>query len=101
MAKLLDKSSKAKSLPGATAFLLHDTYGFPIELTEEITKDRGFVVDVEGFRVAMAEQQKRAKDARGEMTANDTGTLVQLVENTARPDSPAVKRLRRLRRSSI
>ena len=75
-----DSAGTADSLPGPTAFLLHDTYGFPLELTEEITKERGMTVDIEGFRVAMAEQQKRAKDARGEMTANDTGTLVQLVE---------------------
>ena len=75
-----DSAGTADSLPGPTAFLLHDTYGFPLELTEEITKERGIAVDIEGFRVAMAEQQKRAKDARGEMTANDTGTLVQLVE---------------------
>ena len=82
LAKLaaVDSADAAKSLPGTTAFLLHDTYGFPLELTEEITKERGIAVDIEGFRVAMAEQQKRAKDARGEMTANDTGTLVQLVE---------------------
>ena len=76
----VDSAGTADSLPGPTAFLLHDTYGFPLELTEEITKERGIAVDIEGFRVAMAEQQKRAKDARGEMTANDTGTLVQLVE---------------------
>ena len=82
LAKLaaVDSAGTADSLPGPTAFLLHDTYGFPLELTEEITKERGIAVDIEGFRVAMAEQQKRAKDARGEMTANDTGTLVQLVE---------------------
>ncbi len=82
LAKLaaVDRAGTADSLPGPTAFLLHDTYGFPLELTEEITKERGIAVDIEGFRVAMAEQQKRAKDARGEMTANDTGTLVQLVE---------------------
>ena len=82
LAKLaaVDSAGTADSLPGPTAFLLHDTYGFPLELTEEITKERGIAVDIEGFRVSMAEQQKRAKDARGEMTANDTGTLVQLVE---------------------
>ena len=76
----LDGADTATSLPGATAFLLHDTYGFPVELTEEITNERGMTVDIEGFRVAMAEQQKRAKDARGEMAANDIGALVQLVE---------------------
>ncbi|MXW61991.1 MAG: alanine--tRNA ligase [Acidimicrobiaceae bacterium] len=75
-----DATDATRSLPGATAFLLHDTYGFPLELTEEITKERGIAVDIEGFRVAMAEQQKRAKDARGEVNAGDTGSLVELVE---------------------
>ncbi|MCY3850228.1 MAG: alanine--tRNA ligase [Acidimicrobiaceae bacterium] len=77
---ILDAELGTETLPGATAFLLHDTYGFPLELTEEITTERGVAVDVEGFRVAMAEQQKRAKDARGEVTGGDTGPLVELVE---------------------
>ncbi len=82
LAKLtaVDSADAARTLPGTTAFLLHDTYGFPLELTEEITRERGIDVDIEGFRVAMAEQQKRAKDARGEVTVGDTGTLVALVE---------------------
>ena len=82
LAKLdpLDSVDTVRSLPGATAFLLHDTYGFPLELTEEITKERGIAVDVDGFRVAMAEQQKRAKDARGEVAAGDAGPLVELVD---------------------
>jgi alanyl-tRNA synthetase len=51
-------------LPGATAFLLHDTYGFPLEVTEEITAERGVAVDVAGFDAAMTEQRRRAKAAR-------------------------------------
>ena len=51
-------------LPGASAFLLHDTYGFPLELTQEIAGERGVEVDIEGFESAMAEQRTRAKDAR-------------------------------------
>ncbi len=82
LAKLdaVESADAARSLPGATAFLLHDTYGFPLELTEEITKERGIAVDIEGFRVAMAEQQKRAKDARSDLTAGDTSSLVELVD---------------------
>ena len=51
-------------LPGATAFQLHDTYGFPLEVTQEITAERGVGVDVAGFEAEMAEQRRRAKDAR-------------------------------------
>jgi alanyl-tRNA synthetase len=52
------------ALPGATAFKLHDTFGFPLELTTEITAERGVEVDVDGFNVEMAEQRRRAKEAR-------------------------------------
>ena len=80
LVKLKDGGADAEPLPGAVAFLLHDTYGFPVELTEEITNERGIAVDSEGFRAAMAEQQQRAKDARAETDAHDTTTLVRLVE---------------------
>ena len=48
-------------LSGETAFTLHDTYGFPIEVTEEITGARGISVDLEGFERSMAEQKARAR----------------------------------------
>ncbi|MEP7054499.1 MAG: alanine--tRNA ligase [Actinomycetota bacterium] len=56
----------AKELSGADAFQLHDTYGFPIELTLEMAAEEGLLVDVEGFRRFMAEQRNRAKDDRRE-----------------------------------
>jgi alanyl-tRNA synthetase len=49
---------------GDAAFKLHDTYGFPIEVTREIARDRGVELDEDGFAVAMAEQRARAKAAR-------------------------------------
>jgi alanyl-tRNA synthetase len=58
-------ASAKKSLPGDTAFLLHDTYGFPIDLTLEIAGDAGIDVDRDEFKKLMAEQKDRAKaDAR-------------------------------------
>jgi alanyl-tRNA synthetase len=57
-------SSGATVLPGAAAFKLHDTFGFPLEVTTEITAERGVDVDVDGFNVEMAEQRRRAKEAR-------------------------------------
>jgi alanyl-tRNA synthetase len=57
-------SGGAKKLGGSTAFLLHDTYGFPLELTQEIASERNVEVDVEGFEKEMSAQRKRAKSAR-------------------------------------
>ena len=60
------------ALPGATAFLLHDTYGFPLELTEEIAGERNIAVDNAGFDTEMKAQRTRAKAARkGNATDDD------------------------------
>ena len=48
---------------GDVAFQLHDTYGFPIDLTEEIARERGIAVDRHGFDLAMEEQRQRAREA--------------------------------------
>ena len=53
----------APALSGATVFKLHDTYGFPIELTREIASERGVEVDTQGFESEMAEQRRRARAA--------------------------------------
>ena len=50
-------------LDGETAFTLHDTYGFPIEITQEICAGRGITVDEEGFAACMEEQRERARAA--------------------------------------
>lgn len=50
-------------LDGATAFTLHDTYGFPVEITEEICADAGITVDKEGFEACMNQQRERARAA--------------------------------------
>ncbi|MFC6880441.1 MULTISPECIES: alanine--tRNA ligase [Actinomadura] len=75
---ILDQALDHEDGPGAgrrlaadTAFRLHDTYGFPIDLTVEIAAERGVEVDVEGFRRLMAEQRHRAKeDARAKKTGH-------------------------------
>ncbi len=59
------KKAGAKSLDGEASFLLHDTYGFPIDLTVEIAEESGLSVDRDGFTALMNEQKQRAKaDAR-------------------------------------
>ncbi|MFD4468526.1 alanine--tRNA ligase [Rhodococcus sp. NPDC058505] len=56
------KSSGKKVFGGSEAFVLHDTYGFPIDLTLEMASEAGLSVDEDGFRSLMAEQRKRAKE---------------------------------------
>ncbi len=60
----LDRLGPGATVGGSVAFLLHDTHGFPLELTREIALERGHDVDEAGFDVEMAEQRRRAKDAR-------------------------------------
>jgi alanyl-tRNA synthetase len=56
-------------LPGATAFRLYDTYGFPLELTEELAHERGFTVDVAGFHETFAVHQAQSRQgAAGRFT---------------------------------
>ncbi len=56
---------EGKDIDGESAFRLHDTYGFPLELTVEIAAEKGLKVDVDGFRELMEEQRERARTARG------------------------------------
>ena len=67
--KLLDSelpNVQNSVLPGAVAFKLFDTYGFPLDLTQMILRDRGMTVDVDGFDAAMREQKERSRaDTRG------------------------------------
>ncbi|MEJ7719144.1 MAG: alanine--tRNA ligase [Ilumatobacteraceae bacterium] len=58
-------------LSGETAFVLHDTYGFPLELTQEIAAERGTNVDIAGFQTAMTQQRERAKAARRDHDDDD------------------------------
>ena len=61
-AKLEEKGEKC--LSGEDAFKLYDTYGFPIDLTQEILEEKGFTIDEEGFRQAMEVQRNTARAAR-------------------------------------
>ncbi len=63
MAEALEKEGK-KTLAGADAFKLYDTYGFPLDLTMEILEEKGFSVDEEGFKAEMEEQRVKARTAR-------------------------------------
>ena len=72
------------SLTGEQAFQLHDTYGFPIDLTLEMAGEQGLTVDEEGFRRLMAEQRQRAKqDSIEKKTGNaDISVLAAVLERS-------------------
>jgi alanyl-tRNA synthetase len=70
------KVGKVKSLPAETAFKLHDTYGFPFDLTLEMAREKGLEVDESGFRRLMKEQKERAQaDARTKKSGHTDLTL--------------------------
>jgi alanyl-tRNA synthetase len=59
----LEKLPDAAPLPGAAAFRLYDTYGFPLDLTQDALREKGRAVDLAGFETAMAEQKAKARAA--------------------------------------
>jgi alanyl-tRNA synthetase len=92
-----DSLKKGEALNGAIAFKLHDTYGFPLELTKEIAEERGLGLDQPGFDAAMANQVSMAQAARKNsktpealsdqyravMEANGTTTFIGYTETEA------------------
>jgi alanyl-tRNA synthetase len=71
---------EGERLAGSVAFQLHDTYGFPVEVTEEILGERGFSLDRDGFDAEMKAQRDRARAARSTGAAADTEVYRDLVE---------------------
>ena len=63
------KNAATKVIPGTDAFVLYDTYGFPIDLTELIAAEKGFTVDIKNFNIELEKQKERARNA----TANEFG----------------------------
>ncbi len=74
-------ASGTKVLGGDVAFTLHDTHGFPVELTEELARDAGVEVDRAGFDAAMAEQRERARAAARSARAGDEAAYRALLES--------------------
>ena len=70
--------------PGAVAFLLHDTYGFPVDLTEVMAREKGLTVNTEAYEARMHEQRERARSASdfAVRTGADAGDWIALSEGT-------------------
>ena len=68
-------------ISGQDAFVLYDTYGFPLELTQEIAEENGLTVDIKGFETAMEEQRRRSQDAHETIDLTVQGSLDQLAEH--------------------
>lgn len=79
LAELLEKSQN-KQISGIDAFTLYDTYGFPLELTEEIAAEQGITVDTVAFEAEMKKQQERSKAAHETIDLTVQGSLDQLAD---------------------
>ena len=79
-----NKRENSPSISGTQAFQLHDTYGFPIDLTLEMAAEQGLSVDEDGFRRLMTEQKERARrDAAEKKTGNvDVSVFADLLERS-------------------
>jgi len=79
---LVDILAREKTqISGADAFVLYDTYGFPLELTQEIAEENGLTVDVGGFEAEMEQQRQRSKDAHETIDLTAQGSLEMLSKN--------------------
>lgn len=80
------KEESTQSLvSGKDAFTLFDTYGFPLEITQEIVSAEGMTVDTEEFVAEMEAQRQRSKDAREEvdmMAGTDISSILQSIDST-------------------
>ena len=82
------KSSKKTILPGEDVFKLHDTYGFPFDLTLEMAREEGLDVDEDGFRRLMNEQRDRAKaDAKAKKSGHTDLSEYKKIADSKGPSS--------------
>ncbi|MTJ54721.1 alanine--tRNA ligase [Anabaena sp. UHCC 0253] len=75
------KQQNQKSITGESAFTLYDTYGFPLELTQEVAEEHNLIVDVDGFNAEMQKQVERAKSAHETIDLTVQGSLDKLAEH--------------------
>ena len=78
--EVFEKGDSGDGVNGEVAFELYDTFGFPLELTQEIAAEKGWSVDVDGFNRCMEQQRKRARAARGGSDVTDTDAMREITE---------------------
>ncbi|NJN02331.1 MAG: alanine--tRNA ligase [Leptolyngbyaceae cyanobacterium RM1_1_2] len=74
-------AAQQTQISGENAFVLYDTYGFPVELTEEIAAEQGLGVDLEGYQAEMAQQKARSRAAHETIDLTVQGSLDKLAEH--------------------
>ena len=75
--------SKGDKLDGRTAFTLYDTYGFPLDLTQDALRAKGIEVDTDGFDVAMAEQREQSKADGGKFADGGADDVYKAIRETS------------------
>jgi alanyl-tRNA synthetase len=75
------KSQQQTVIPGADAFKLYDTFGFPLELTQEIAEEQGLTIDEVGYKVAMQEQIDTGRSAVQEIDLTVKGAITELAKS--------------------
>lgn len=81
LAEIIEQLGTGGQISGTDAFTLYDTYGFPLELTEEIAAEKGLTVDVSGFEVEMEKQRIRSQQAHETIDLTAQGTLDKLADH--------------------
>ncbi|MGP0129278.1 MAG: alanine--tRNA ligase [cyanobacterium endosymbiont of Rhopalodia musculus] len=80
LAEIIENTDKNSKISGLDVFTLYDTYGFPLELTQEIAEEQGLTIDVDGFEVAMKKQKERSKADYESIDLTVQGSLDKLLE---------------------
>ena len=97
----MERNASTHVIPGVDAFVLYDTYGFPIDLTELIATEKGYTVDIPGFQAELQKQKDRARSA----TANEFGDWETFAEgeevNFVGYDTLCVEGARLLRQRTV
>ena len=86
------RGDKRKEFPGKAAFLYHDTYGFPIEMTVELAEEQGLQVDTDAFDELMTEQRERAR-AAATKGGKDQAALAEIAKEAGRPEFVGYEKL--------
>jgi len=80
LAEVVEKVGEKGRISGHDAFVLYDTFGFPLELTQEVAEEKGLTVDVEGFAAEMEQQRQRSQAAHETIDLTVQGRLDTLAE---------------------